>query len=154
SAPARARRGVRPHTRHAPPACRRPSRSRSTRTGGRRTGDGRRGAGRRRSPRAATWRQQEAPSSRTRRRTPSLPLPVAVEVEHREERLLRHLDAAYLLHTLLALLLLLEELPLAGDVTAVALCENVLSLRLDGFAGDHARADGGLDRNVEHLARD
>ena len=77
-----------------------------------------------------------------------------VQVEHGEEGLLRHLDAADLLHPLLALLLLLEQLALAGDVAAVALREHVLAAGLHGLAGDHARADRRLDRDVEHLARD
>src|SRR5204863_5629807 len=77
-----------------------------------------------------------------------------VQVQHREERLLRYLDRADLLHPLLAGLLLLEQLPLARDVAAVALREHVLAARLDRFARDHPRADRRLDRDVEHLARD
>src|SRR5215510_14486581 len=85
-------------------------------------------------------------------RTPSaLPVP---EVEHGEERLLRDLDAADLLHALLPLLLLLEELALARDVPAVALREHVLAARLDRLARDHPRADRGLHGHVEHLPRD
>src|SRR5258706_4593067 len=71
-----------------------------------------------------------------------------------EERLLRDFDVAHLLHALLARLLLLEQLPLAGDVAAVALGEHVLPHRLDVFAGDDIRPDGRLHRDVEHLARD
>src|SRR6187200_2764477 len=59
------------------------------------------------------------------RRASGSPLLLAVEVEDGEERLLRHLDAADLLHPLLALLLLLEQLSLAGDVAAVALREPI-----------------------------
>src|SRR4029079_14296677 len=77
---------------------------------------------------------------------------LAVEVQDGEERLLRHLDAAKLLHTLLALLLLLEQLPLARDVATVALREYVLALRLHGLARDHARSDRGLDRHAAHLS--
>src|SRR5919206_199825 len=76
-----------------------------------------------------------------------------VQVEHGEERLLRHLDAADLLHPLLPRLLLLEQLALARDVAAVALGEHVLAARLHGLAGDDARADRGLDGDVEHLTR-
>src|SRR4026208_1404524 len=65
------------------------------------------------------------------RRACGSPLLLAVEVEDGEERLLRHLDAADLLHPLLALLLLLEQLSLAGDVAAVALREHGLALRLE-----------------------
>src|SRR4051812_45785712 len=79
---------------------------------------------------------------------------LAVEREHGQERLLRHLDRADDLHALLALLLLLEQLALARDVAAVALREHVLALGLDGLAGDDAGADRGLDRHVEELARD
>jgi hypothetical protein len=51
-------------------------------------------------------------------------------------------SAADHLHALLALLLLLEELALAGDVTAVALREHVLPHGADGLAGDDPGADG------------
>jgi hypothetical protein len=64
------------------------------------------------------------------------------------------LDAADRLHLLLALLLLLEQLALAGDVAAVALGEHVLALRLHRLAGDDLAADGRLDGHVEHLPRD
>ncbi len=53
-----------------------------------------------------------------------------------DERLLRYLHAADRLHPLLAFLLLLEQLPLAGDVTAVALGEDVLAQRADVLPGD------------------
>src|SRR5919108_3661591 len=84
----------------------------------------------------------------------TLLLPLLAEVEHGEKRFLRHLDATDLLHPLLSLLLLLEQLALARDVPAVALGEHVLALRLDRLASDHARSDRGLDRHVEELARD
>src|SRR6476620_4103602 len=71
-----------------------------------------------------------------------------------DERLRRDLHGADVLHPLLAGLLLLEQLALAADVTAVALGEDVLADRADRLAGDHARADRGLDRHLELLARD
>ena len=77
-----------------------------------------------------------------------------LQPQHGQERLLRHLDRADLLHSLLAFLLLLQELPLARDVAAVALGQHVLAQRLDRFPGDDAAADGGLDRDLEQLARD
>src|SRR5204863_3058862 len=80
--------------------------------------------------------------------------PSVAELEHREKRLLRHLDAADLLHPLLAFLLLLEQLALAADVAAVALGDHVLADGLDGLAGDDLRADRGLDRDLELLPRD
>ena len=48
----------------------------------------------------------------------------------------------------------LEQLALAGDVTAVALGRDVLALGLHGLAGDDLGADRRLDRHVEQLARD
>src|SRR6266446_9000578 len=87
-------------------------------------------------------------------RAPSaLPAPLP-DVEHGEERLLRHLDCTDLLHPLLPLLLVLEQLALARDVAAVALRQYVLPARLHRLARDHARADRRLDRHVEHLPRD
>src|SRR5579884_2762107 len=89
------------------------------------------------------------PASRAPSALPALP-----DVEYGEERLLRHLDRADLLHPLLPRLLLLEQLALARDVAAVALREHVLAPRLHRLARDHARPDRGLDRDVEELARD
>src|SRR5579884_3896797 len=89
------------------------------------------------------------PASRAPSALPALP-----DVEYGEERLLRHLDRADLLHPLLPRLLLLEQLALARDVAAVALREHVLAPRLHRLARDHARPDRRLDRDVEHLARD
>src|SRR5215208_3693823 len=86
-----------------------------------------------------------------RERSPSS---IVAEFEHGEERLLGHLDPTDLLHPPLALLLLLEQLPLAADVAAVALGGDVLAEGLDRLAGDDLRADGGLDRHVVLLARD
>src|SRR5205814_7634161 len=77
-----------------------------------------------------------------------------VQIQDREERLLRHLDRADLLHPFLTLLLLLEQLPLPGDVAAVALGEHVLALGLDRLTRDHARPDRRLHGHVEELARD
>ena len=92
--------------------------------------------------------------SLVRTSAPECPNGLLVEVEGGDEGLLRHLDPADLLHLLLAFLLALEQLALARDVTAVALREHVLALRLHRLAGDDAPADRGLDRHVEQLARD
>ena len=54
------------------------------------------------------------------------------------KRLLRDLDLAELAHLLLARLLLVEQLALAGDVAAVAFRDDVLAQRGDRFAGDDA----------------
>src|SRR3954471_13390962 len=76
-----------------------------------------------------------------------------VEAEGGDEGFLGNFDAADLLHALLALLLALEQLALARDVTAVALREDVLALRLHRLAGDDPAAHRRLDRHVEQLAR-
>src|SRR3989442_6374985 len=74
-------------------------------------------------------------------------------LEDRQERLLRHLDLADLLHALLALLLLLEQLPLARDVAAIALGGDVLAHGLDRLPRDDAAADGRLDGDFIELPR-
>src|SRR5215208_1708998 len=77
----------------------------------------------------------------------------SVHLENGQERLLRNLDGADLLHALLPLFLLLEELALARDVPAVALGEHVLPEGGDGLPGDDLVADGGLDRHLVQLSR-
>ena len=49
-------------------------------------------------------------------------------------------------HALLALLLLLQKLALAGDVAGVAFRSDVLGQGRDDLARDDAAADRGLDR--------
>src|SRR5262249_43505627 len=146
SRPSRKRRGPRPAARSRVGA--RPPAARAWRPGP----PGRRGAGLLRCRPRPPARAPSGSRAWARRARRS-PLPLS-EVEHREERLLGHLDRADLLHPLLAFLLLLDQLPLAGDVAAVALREHVLAPRLHGLAGDHTGADRGLDRDVEHLPRD
>src|SRR5499426_2635495 len=75
-------------------------------------------------------------------------------LEDGQEGLLRHFHFADLLHALLTLLLLLEELALARDIAAVALGGHVLAHGLDRFPGDDPAADGGLDRDLVELAGD
>src|ERR1700687_3345501 len=70
-----------------------------------------------------------------------------------EEGLLRDVDLADALHAALAFFLLFEEFAFAGNVSAVALGENVFADGRDGFARDDAAADSGLDRHFKHLAR-
>src|SRR3546814_11066610 len=80
-------------------------------------------------------------------------LPVA-HLEGGEEGGLRVLHVADLAHALLAGLLLFQQLPLAGDIAAVALRRHVLAQGGDGLARDHLPADGSLDGALEELARD
>src|SRR5215467_3662827 len=73
-------------------------------------------------------------------------------LEDGQEGLLRHFHLADLLHALLTLLLLLEELALARDVAAVALGGYVLAHGLDGFPGDDPAPHRGLDGHLVELA--
>src|SRR5262249_4844924 len=96
-----------------------------------------------------------APDAKAR----SVPGPVrtsqlSIDFPHRQNRLLRVLPLPHPLHPAFSFLLLLEELALARDVAAVALGEHVLAQRLDRLARDHAVADRGLQRHLEHLPRD
>src|SRR5436309_8445125 len=77
-----------------------------------------------------------------------------IRLQHSQERFLRNLDLADLLHPLLAGGLLGPELALAGDVAAVALGGHILFDGRDGFAGDDPAADGGLDGDLEQMAVD
>src|SRR5450759_5722297 len=83
---------------------------------------------------------------------PAEPLTL-VKFEHRHECLLRNLNRTDPLHPLLAFLLLFQQLPLAGDVAAIALGKHVLPHRRNRLAGDHLAADGRLQRHDEHLPR-
>src|SRR6185436_4691891 len=78
----------------------------------------------------------------------------SIHLQDREERLLRDVHASDALHSLLALLLLLEELALPRDVAAVALREDVLADGLDRLAAQDLPADRRLDHDLEQLARD
>src|SRR5438045_3244022 len=93
-------------------------------------------------------------TSRYSRKVAAAPALKSVDLQDRQERLLREVDAADLLHPLLALFLLLEELLLAGDVAAVALRDDVLAERLDRLPRQDLRADRRLDDHLEHLLRD
>ena len=75
------------------------------------------------------------------------------DLEDGQERLLGYLDAADALHPLLPLGLPLQQLALPGDIPALALGGDVLGHRPDRLTGKHLAADGGLDGDLEHLAR-
>src|SRR2546425_12351012 len=77
-----------------------------------------------------------------------------VNLQDRQERLLRDLDRSYLLHPLLSFFLLLEQLPLARDVPPVALGGHILPQWADGLAGDHFGADRGLDHHLEQRSEE
>ena len=76
-----------------------------------------------------------------------------VELEHGKEGFLRHLHIAYLLHALLAFLLLLEQFSLTAHVSTVTFGGNVLANLLHGLAGNDLGTDGRLDSDIKLLSR-
>src|SRR5512143_2653453 len=87
-------------------------------------------------------------------RIPSSAIISLLDLEYRQEGLLRDLDGADLLHPLFPFLLLLQELPLSRDVSAVAFRDDVLPDRLDRLPRDDLATDRRLDDHFEHLAGD
>src|SRR5271165_7529491 len=84
----------------------------------------------------------------------SAPLAIArsgVHLQGGQEGRLRNLHLAELAHALLALLLLFQQLALAGDVATVALRGHVLRQRADRLPRDHPSADRRLDANLAQL---
>src|SRR5260370_1966753 len=75
------------------------------------------------------------------------------DLQNGEEGFLRNVDLADALHAALAFFLLFEEFAFAGNVSAVALGENIFADGRNGFARNHAAANRGLDRHFKHLAR-
>src|SRR5277367_2181184 len=73
--------------------------------------------------------------------------------EDGEEGFLRDVHLADALHALFSFFLLFEEFAFAGNVATVALGQHVFANGGNGFAGDDATADGGLNGHVEHLPR-
>src|SRR5271165_1379953 len=86
-------------------------------------------------------------------KTKRLARAVLADLEDRQKRLLRDVHLPDALHPLLALFLLFEQLAFARNVSAVALGDDVLADRRDGFARHDLRADRRLDRYLEHLPR-
>ena len=66
-----------------------------------------------------------------------------VDLQRRDERLLRDVHLAELAHAFLAFLLLLQKLALAGHIAAVAFGGDVLAEGAHGLARDHLAAIGG-----------
>src|SRR3712207_4209048 len=77
---------------------------------------------------------------------------VGSDAEGGEEGLLWDLHPPYLLHPALAGLLALEELALAGDVSAVAFGGHVLAVGPHRLAGDDPTSHRRLHRHLELLA--
>ena len=76
-----------------------------------------------------------------------------IQLQHRQERLLRHLNGSNLAHTFLAFLLFFKQFALSRHVAAVAFGRHVLAHLAHGFAGNDFGANGGLNGHVELLAR-
>src|SRR5689334_13637414 len=77
-----------------------------------------------------------------------------IHLQGGDEGFLRDVHLAELAHALLALLLLIEQLALAGGIAAVALGGHVLAEGAHGLASDDLAADRRLDRHLEHVRRD
>src|SRR3954467_8399923 len=75
------------------------------------------------------------------------------DFEDCQEGFLRDIHFADPFHAALSFLLFFKKFAFAGNVTAVALGNDVLADRGNGFARDHASADGRLDGDFEHLTR-
>ena len=69
---------------------------------------------------------------------------VGAHPEHGQKRFLRNVDLPHPLHALLAFLLLLEQFPLARDIAAIALRENVLAHGRNRLTRDDLISDCGL----------
>ena len=67
---------------------------------------------------------------------------------------MRYFHTAQLAHTLFAFFLLFQQFLLAGDVAAVALGKNILTQRLNGFAGNDLGAHCRLNGDLKHLSGD
>ena len=80
-------------------------------------------------------------------------IPVSTQLQHFQERLFGHLHPAYVLHFLLALFLLFQQLALTGDIASVALGQNILASGRNILPGHDAAADSRLKRYTEKLAR-
>ena len=77
-----------------------------------------------------------------------------IKLEDCKECLGRYLNGSELAHFLFAFLLLFKQLFLSCDISAVALCKDILAHGLDGFARDDLAADGSLNGNLEKLTGD
>ena len=67
---------------------------------------------------------------------------------------MRNFHFAELAHAFFALLLLVEQLALTGNIAAIAFRRHVLGECRDRLARHHAAANGGLDGDFEQLLRD
>jgi len=72
--------------------------------------------------------------------------------KEQEKRFLWDFYRADHLHLFLAFGLLFEQFALAGDIAAVAFCQDIFSERDDVFAGDDFTADSRLQGNFKVLA--
>src|SRR5690606_13602360 len=77
---------------------------------------------------------------------------LSIQFQHRHKGLLRHLYVAYLTHTLLAFLLLLQQLSLSGDIPTIAFGQYVFTHRFHCFPGDNLTSDSRLNCNFKHLS--
>lgn len=67
----------------------------------------------------------------------SMPALVLIKLQNIEEGVLRDFNVSDLTHLLLSFLLFLQELLLAGDISAIAFCKYILAESLYGLSRDH-----------------
>src|SRR3990167_4767515 len=72
--------------------------------------------------------------------------------QHRKECLLGYLHTSHDLQPLFPLLLLLQQLPLPGNVPTVTLGSNVLPHGSDGLSGNYPATNGRLDDHLKEVA--
>src|SRR5690625_2961945 len=67
-----------------------------------------------------------------------------LDLQNRQKGLLGNFNVTHLFHPLLARLLALKQLFLAGNIATITLGQDVLAQGLDVFTGNHVRTDGRL----------
>ena len=75
-----------------------------------------------------------------------------IQFQDIQKCLLRNLYASDLTHFLLALFLFLKKLLLPGNISAVALRQDILSQGFHGFSGNNPGINRRLNRDVKKLA--
>src|SRR5687768_7991638 len=74
-----------------------------------------------------------------------------VEFQYRQESFLRNFYVSDLAHTFLTFFLLLEQLTLTADITAITFCSNIFTHRADVFTRYYFSANSSLYSYLELL---
>src|SRR5439155_1672127 len=76
------------------------------------------------------------------------------DLQYRKKGFLRNIHLPNAFHSPLSFFLFLQQLAFAGNITAITLGQNIFSDGGNRFPRNHAMADGRLDGDLKHLARD